>query len=183
MVTRLHRHITAGDLDDLPHEWDTRYELIGGVLYMSRRPSFDHQRILKRLLVTLATAVERAGGEVVPEPGVVWEDEGEDNVSPDLAIVFGKMPAKGSKLRRCPEVCVEVLSSGDENRKRDLEVKRDLYFRRGAREYWIVDPDTSSILRLTRGKRAWLKRPLGPDDYLQTPLLPDWKGLRVRDLF
>jgi len=37
--THLDRRLVGRDLDDLPHEWDTRYELIHGVLYMSRRPS------------------------------------------------------------------------------------------------------------------------------------------------
>ena len=34
-VTQLDRRLRACDLDDLPHEWDTRYELIAGVLHQA----------------------------------------------------------------------------------------------------------------------------------------------------
>ena len=66
-ATRLDRRLRARDLDDLPHEWDTRYELIGGVLHMSKRPSFEHQDFLSRLLVRIAPAVFEIGGRVVQE--------------------------------------------------------------------------------------------------------------------
>ena len=87
-VTRLARRLRARDLDDLPHEWDTPYELIAGVLYMSRRPSFEHQVFLARLVIRVDPAVVQAGGHIVQEPGLVWDDEGNDNVSPDLAILL-----------------------------------------------------------------------------------------------
>lgn len=182
-LTRLDRELTAGDLDSLPHEWDTRYELIRGVLFMSRKPSFEHQMILTRLMLSVGPPVHAQGGVVVPEPGVVWEEEGEDNVAPDLAIVFGPRPPKRSKLRRCPDICVEILSPGAENRKRDLEAKRELYWRRGAKEYWIVDPENECVLRLTRGKRSWRTVRLPPRALLETPIVPAWPGVRVASLF
>ena len=140
VVTRLDRRLRARDLDALPHEWDTRYELIGGVLHMSRRPSFEHQACLARLLIRIGPAVLEAGGHVVQEPGLVWEDEGDDNVSPDLAVLLRlPRPARGDRLRRCPEIVVEVMSGAEADRRRDLVDKRDLYLRREALEYWIVD--------------------------------------------
>ena len=182
-LTRLDRRLTAGDLDQLPHEWDTRYELIRGVLFMSRKPSIEHQMILTRLLLSIGPPALALDCLVVQEPGVVWETDGEDNVAPDLAIVFGPRPPKRSKLRRCPDICVEVMSPGEENRKRDLEAKRGLYWRRGAKEYWIVDPENESVLRLTRGKRAWRESRLSARARLTTPLVPDWTGIRVASLF
>jgi len=70
-ATRLDRHVAARDLDELPHEWDTRYELIGGVLHRSRRPSHDHQQILARLVIRVGAAVLERGGDVVQEAGVI----------------------------------------------------------------------------------------------------------------
>lgn len=138
-VTRLDRRLRACDLDDLPHEWDTRYELIAGVLHTSRRPSFEHQVFLARLLMRIGPSVIEAGGHVVPEPGLVWEDEGEDNVSPDLAVLLRvSPPPRGEKLRTCPDIVVEVVSEGEVSRTRDFVEKRDLYLRRGALEYWIT---------------------------------------------
>lgn len=181
-LTRLDRRLTARDLDGLPHEWDTRYELIRGVLFMSRKPSIDHQMVLTRLLLSVGPSVLSQGALIVQEPGVVWEEDGEDNVAPDMAIVFGPLPSRRSKLRRCPDICVEVVSPGAENRKRDFEAKRELYWRRGAREYWIVDPEGGCVLRLTRGKRAWKQTRLGRRARITTRLIPKWKGISVRDL-
>lgn len=183
-ATRLDRRLRARDLDDLPHEWDTRYELIGGVLHMSRRPSFEHQAFLSRLLLAIGPAVHAAGGHIVQEPGLVWDDDGEDNVVPDLAILLSvPPPRRRHKLRTCPDIVVEVLSEGEINRSRDLVDKRDLYLRRGALEYWIVDLPARSLLRLTRWTDTWHEQRLVASDRLSTPLLPRWDGLLLADLF
>jgi Uma2 family endonuclease len=182
LVTRLDRRLRACDLDELPHEWDTRYELIAGVLHMSRRPSFEHQAFLARLLIRVGPAVLEAGGRVVQEPGLVWDDEGDDNVSPDLAILLRvPRPPRGDKLRRCPEIVVEVMSGAEADRRRDLVDKRDLYLRRGALEYWIADLPARVLLRLVRVGDAWREAGLGPSDRLLTPLLPRWDGLILGD--
>ena len=33
-ATHLDRRLVARDLDGLPHEWDTRYEMVHGVLHV-----------------------------------------------------------------------------------------------------------------------------------------------------
>ena len=181
--TPLAKRLTARDLDRLPHEWDTRYELVGGELFMSRRPSFEHQEIIARLLMKVGPVVLAQGGRAVTEPGIVWEDDGDDNVSPDLALLLRTPPpSRGEKLRRCPEVVVEVLSS-EESRWRDLEAKRQLYWRRGAVEYWIVDPDERALRRLTRGGAGWIEEVLRASDRLHSPLLDGWQGVAVSELF
>ncbi len=182
MATRLSKRIRAAELDGLPHEWDTVYELLGGVLHMSRRPSVRHQRVLSRLFLRLGPAVVEQGGEVLVEPGVVWEDDGDDNVAPDLAV-FLSPPPDDDKVRVCPDIVVEILSPGDESRRRDLESKRDLYWRRGASEYWVLDPDEGRVVRLVRQAQQWDEHVLAGDALLATPLLPDWSGLRTADLF
>ena len=183
-ATRLDRRLRARDLDDLPHEWDTRYELIGGVLHMSRRPSFEHQAFLSRLTILIGPAVHEARGQVVQEPGLVWDDDGEDNVVPDLAVLLRvPPPRRREKLRTCPDIVVEVLSEGEINRTRDLVDKRDLYLRRGALECWIVDLTAKTLLRLTRAADTWHEQRLAAADRLSTPLLPRWEGALLADLF
>jgi Uma2 family endonuclease len=183
-ATRLDRRLRARDLDDLPHEWDTRYELIGGVLHMSKCPSFEHQDFLGRLLARIAPTVFEAGGRVVQEPGLVWDDDGEDNVVPDLAVLLDVAPPpRREKLRTCPDIVVEVLSEGEINRTRDLVDKRDLYLRQGALEYWIVDLTAVTILRLTRTGDTWQEQRLTAADRLSTQLLPGWEGVLLGDLF
>lgn len=182
METRMDRHLTARDLDDLPHEWDTLYELIGGVLFVSRKPSYQHQRIVTSLLLALGPTVRALGGDVVAEPGLVWDEDGDDNVSPDIAVLLGARPPKGAKLRTCPEIVIEVLSPGAENRKRDLEAKRDLYWRQGAKEYWILDPEANLLIQLTRGSVQWKEERLSASDLVRTPLLSAWPGVTVEEL-
>ena len=151
---------------------------------MSKRPSFEHQDFLGRLLARIAPAVFEAGGRVVQEPGLVWDDDGEDNVVPDLAVLLRVAPPpRREKLRICPDIVVEVLSEGEINRTRDLVDKRDLYLRRGALEYWIVDLAAVTLLRLTRTGNAWQEQRLAASDRLATPLLPRWEGVLLGDLF
>jgi len=72
---------------------------------------------------------------------------------------------------------VEVLSEGEINRTRDL------YLRRGAVEYWIVDLEARTILRLVHSAGGWQEQRLGVSDRLSTPLLPRWEGALLADLF
>jgi Uma2 family endonuclease len=182
-ATVLDRELRACDLDDLPHEWDTRYELVGGVLFMSRRPSNQHQEAITRLVVALYPPVTGLGGKVLPEPGLLWEEDGEDSVAPDVAVVLpDRLAIVQAKLRGTPNLVVEVLSGGPEARRRDLEAKRGLYFRRGVSEYWALDLDRAVLIRMTRGASDWLAEELRADAIVRTPLLPDWTGVAVVEL-
>lgn len=182
-ATRLDRRVRARDLDGLPHDWDTRYELIAGVLHMSRRPSLDHQRTIARVIVALHAPATAAGGLVVPEPGLVWDDDGDDNVAPDVAVVLpDRLAIVESKLRGAPNLIVEVLSPSPEARQRDLEAKRALYFHRGVVEYWVIDPAARALLRLTRGVADWVAEALDERAIVRTPLVPEWQGTTVAEL-
>ena len=114
----------------------------------------------------------------------MWEDDGEDNVSPDLAILLRvPPPPRGGKLRTCPDVVLEIVSEGGVNWRRDFVEKRDLYLRRGALEYWIVELPARELLRLIRAGDAWREERLAPSDRLSTELLPRWSGVILGDLF
>jgi Uma2 family endonuclease len=182
-ATVLDRRLRACDLDGLPHEWDTRYELVGGVLFMSRRPSSRHQETIARVVVALYPPVSALGGKVLPEPGVLWEEEGEDNVAPDVAVVLAdRLGIVQEKIRGAPNLVVEILSTGIEARRRDLEAKRDLYLRRGVVEYWVIELDTRCLRRMTRGLSDWVEQVLSEADIVRTSLLPQWEGTHVRSL-
>ncbi|NJL38805.1 MAG: Uma2 family endonuclease [Leptolyngbyaceae cyanobacterium RM2_2_4] len=62
-----------------------------------------------------------------------------------LAITLGMEP---------PQLVVEIVSPGKDNRRRDYLEKRRQYEARGIPEYWIVDPVENQvvILTLTDGK-------------------------------
>jgi len=114
---------------------------------------------------------------------LLWEEEGEDNVTPDVVLILpDRLSIVQKKLIGTPNLVVEVLSSGSEARRRDLEDKRNLYFRRGVAEYWALDLDRRVLTRMTRGQSDWLMEELSADATVRTPLLPDWQGVVVGDL-
>jgi Uma2 family endonuclease len=76
---------------------------------------------------------------VVVEPGIVWGEEAEDNVAPDIVIVLPDRLhlATGRTLSGTPNIVMEIVSPG--SIEVDYIKKRDLYARTGAQEYWIID--------------------------------------------
>jgi len=161
------------DLDNLPDTPWLRYEIIDAELIVSRRPHLQHSEILVRLLVALHPVVRACGGKVLAEPGLVWGEEAEDNVVPDIAVVLPDRLhlATGHALSGTPNIIIEVVSASNPNL--DYVKKRYLYERTGAQEYWIVD-------RFARRVQVWHftgDRPTSvsysDSDTLTTPLLPD----------
>jgi Uma2 family endonuclease len=102
---------------------------------------------------------------------------------PLVRVEPGLKMTERPKLRTCPDIVVEVMSEGAIARQRDLVDKRDLYLRRGALEYWVVDLDERSLLRLVRAGDAWHEARLTRLDRLSTPLLQRWDGVVLGDLF
>jgi Uma2 family endonuclease len=124
-------------------------EFVDGCLEFLPIPTLFHQGIVRYLFALLNTfVVSRGLGEVFFAPLRVrlWEMRIRE---PD--VVFIK-PHRIKNRRRPPEgadLAIEVVSEGDENRERDLHVKRREYAKAGIQEYWIVDPQEQRITVLT----------------------------------
>ena len=127
------------DLERLPGEEFLSYEIIDGELIVSRKPHLRHAAIIGKLCAQVYPAVRTLGGLLLVEPGIVWSDEAEDNVAPDLAIVLPDRLhlASGRALSGTPNIVMEVVSEGSV--EIDYVKKRALYTRTGAQEYWIID--------------------------------------------
>jgi len=161
------------DLDSLPDTPWLRYEIIDGELIVSRRPHLQHSEIMVGLITLLHPVVRACGGKVLVEPGLVWSEEAEDNVVPDIAVVLPDrlQLATGRALSGTPNIAIEIVS--DSTRILDYVQKRYLYERTGAQEYWIVD-------RFVRRVEVWRFTGDHPTsvsysdgDTLTTPLVPD----------
>jgi Uma2 family endonuclease len=168
---------TTRDLEAFPNPLDdTRYEIIDGDLYVSKQPSWHHQRVCGRVWSTLDIWSEQTGtGEAVLAPGLVFSPE--NNVAPDVvwisrARLDGRLDAAGH-LHIAPELVVEVLSPGLANEQRDREMKLKLYSRQGVLEYWSVDwlSRAVQVYRHSQG-RLELNATLSGEDVLTSPLLP-----------
>jgi Uma2 family endonuclease len=164
--------------DDFVHFPDDgkRHELIDGEHYVTPSPNIRHQKIIGTLYLLIATWLENHPiGQVFLSPlDVVLSDI--DIVEPDLLYLSNERAAQvltPLHARGIPELVIEIASKG--TRKRDETIKRRLYERKGASEYWIVDPEID-VIRVYRRGDAGFGRPaeLSRDtaDVLTTPLLP-----------
>ena len=137
--------LTIAQLEALPDD-NNRYELIDGELLPSKAPGIPHQLSLGRLFSRLTNYLENAPmGVLIWGPGVVFDDY--NGVIPDMAFVSADrqhiITERG--LIDAPDLIVEVVSPGEKNSERDRQLKRQLYSRRGVREYWVVDPQLRTI--------------------------------------
>ena len=185
MASRIEPLLTVADLDALPEDDGNRYELIGGELFVSRAPGIPHQRLLQNLQVEFALYLKaKPVGILVPGAGAIFSDY--DAVIPDLLFVRNerwKDVTTGEKVTSAPDIVVEILSAGSENRRRDLSVKRKLYAKYGVAEYWIVDSENQAVL-IFRLREQSLEEvaTLMSDDELSSPILPGFR-LKVSAIF
>lgn len=174
------------DLEVLPqNEWTT-YEIIDGELFVTRSPHRRHQQVAGRIYRALdAWSEQTALGEAIFAPGIILSDA--DNVIPDVVWVAKETMAiiedDAGHLTRIPELVVEALSPGSENIRRDRQAKLKLYSVQGAQEYWIADRFSKEIevYRREDGKLS-LVMTLKEEDTLTTSLLPGF-SCQVGQLF
>ena len=170
---------TIQDLEVLPqNEWTT-YEIIDGELFVTRPPHRRHQQVGGRIYAALeAWSRQSSQGEAIFAPGVVLSDA--DNVIPDVVWVStGKLAViedEAGHLTAIPELVVEVLSSGQDNIRRDKQAKLKLYSVQGAQEYWIADRFSKQleVYRREGGKLVLVMTLMGSDT-LTSPLLPGFQ--------
>jgi len=124
-------------------KWDdgTRYELIHGEAYMMSSPSIWHQRMAGSVYNQLCQFLDSGPCEAFIAPVDVRlfpeEDESDNTVvQPDVFVVCDESKiADGKACRGAPDFVVEVVSSSS---KMIDKVKKDLYFKSGAKEYWMI---------------------------------------------
>jgi Uma2 family endonuclease len=164
------------DLDRLPDEPFLTYEIIDGELIVSRQPHLRHGVIIMAVGQYFRPAVTALGGLVIAEPGIVWSDEAEDNVAPDITIVLPDRLhlATGRTLSGSPNIVMEIVSQG--SIEVDYIKKRDLYARTGAQEYWIIDWQRTVVQVWTFTESPARAVDYTPGQTITTPLIP---GLAV----
>jgi len=165
---------TIADLDLLPE--GVRYEIVDGELLMTRSPHWEHQAVIGNIYAELKTWSRSTGlGQPAPNPGIVFSDA--DNVIPDVVWAsnerYGQLVDEAGHLNGAPELVVEVLSPGEENERRDRQVKLKLYASQGVQEYWLADRRLFQI-QVYRRESGTLKlvATLFANDELTSPLLP-----------
>ena len=133
--------------------WDEneRIEIINGEAVMMAPPSRTHQKISGELFRQIANFLEGKKCEVYAAPFAVrlFEKDGDTPedvdtiVEPDISVVCDHDKLDKHGCKGAPDLVVEVLSPSTQ--RHDRLVKLDLYQRASVREYWIVDPDSSTV--------------------------------------
>jgi len=142
MITEAKKKYTYADYQKLPE--GAPYQLIGGELIMSPSPLFDHQKILRQLLLALADFIERKKlGEVVCAPMDVYLSD-EETYQPDIIYISNaNRGIIGERIKGAPDLVIEILS--ESTAYYDLKHKKNVYESSGVKEYWIVDPKEKSV--------------------------------------
>lgn len=157
-------------------------ELIDGVLV--EKPMGWKESVLAGFMITsLSNFVRpRKLGLVATPDGTIRLWPGRVRI-PDVAFIsWDRLP--GRRLpdapipEIAPEIAVEVLS--ESNTKKEMETKRDEYFRAGVRLVWEIDPETRTIAVYTSPSNFTI---LKQSDLLDGgPVLPGFT-LRIAEIF
>ncbi|MFP4008976.1 MAG: Uma2 family endonuclease [Spirulinaceae cyanobacterium] len=174
MVATKSRFNSFEDYLSYQDDSDKLYELFNGELIEVPPESGLNSEIATFLLLQFAAIIDyrRVRGH-----GLELEVRGEPrNRYPDLTII-PEEHIQQLKTRNTirldfapPLLVVEVVSPGEIQRHRDYIAKRMQYQDCGIREYWIVDPQTQTILILELTETGY--REVGNfsnDDLIQSP--------------
>lgn len=142
MATQLRSRLDYADLAKTPSD-GRRYELLDGALKVSPSATPLHQRVSKRLLLTLVNYFESSGlGEVFAAPTDVILTA-RDVFVPDLVVVTQPAQVSARAIEGPPALIVEILSPT--NAQYDRVAKARRYATLGVSHYWIVDPRAQII--------------------------------------
>ena len=175
MNARIEPLLTIADWDALPYDEWNRYEIIEGVLFVSRSPGLTHQTVASNLIFLIRAFLKTNPiGKVVTTPGLVLSNI--SGVIPD--VVFFRYEQRetivsGDRLTGPPALVIEIISPGSKNVRRDRVAKLNLYDKHDVPEYWIVDPKKLLLERyVKRGDSLELVETLTSADELTTDALP-----------
>jgi Uma2 family endonuclease len=143
-----------------------RWELLAGIPYnMTPAPSTRHQRVQGELFRQIANFLTDKPCEVFSAPFDVRlprqdeaDEEIENIVQPDIAVICDSSKIDDKGCRGAPDWIIEVISPASS--RRDRMVKFYTYERFGVREYWLVTPDDKTIEVFSLGNENTYSRPV-----------------------
>ncbi|HEX3641093.1 MAG TPA: Uma2 family endonuclease [Ktedonobacteraceae bacterium] len=151
-----------------------RYEVIGGVLYMSPSPNRKHQKIVLEIAAYLRSFAQ------IPELGEVYvgpldvELSYRNVVQPDILVVLNEHLDRITETHiiGAPDLVIEITDSNTANH--DYGEKWEAYANGGVPEYWVVTPEelTIELLILDGNEYRSLGLFIGPSK-LPSQVLPN----------
>jgi Uma2 family endonuclease len=167
--------------DWLSWDEDFRAELIDGDVYMMAPPSRRHQAVIMEISRQLANFLKDKPCKVFPAPFGVRLSEYEDTVfEPDIVVVCDKSKLDDKGCNGAPDLIVEILSPS--SARMDKLLKYNKYQQSGVREYWIVDPDTTSVQAAILDNGRYYMTVYGEEDVAPVVVLPGCE-IVLKDVF
>ena len=162
------RPLTADDMAAMPDDGH-RYELIDGTLVVTPAPMRRHQRLVGNLYLLLREACPPELEVLLAPYEVRLADD--TAVQPDL-LVARRADTTERNLPTAPLLVVEVASPS--TRLVDLNLKKARYEAAGCPSYWVLDPETSSLIawELRSGAYAVVAEVTGDDPFVATQPYP-----------
>jgi Uma2 family endonuclease len=129
-----------------------RYAYLNGEMWvdLSREQPFTHNRVKTKFTTTLDTLVDEVGlGEVFSDGMLLSNVAANLSTEPDATFVSFETLRSGrvrlvegtvagfTELEGTPDMVLEVVS--ETSVRKDTETLRDLYWKAGISEYWLVD--------------------------------------------
>ena len=177
-MTMVQTELTLDDLEQMPEDFVHR-ELVNGELVELPPPLFRHSKIATKVCYPLHSFVELHGlGEVFFEVGFKVTADKRNYIQPDISFITEeRLDEDGKFLFGAPDLAVEIISPSE--RPKHILAKREILFRNGCREIWIIRPKTRKI-------EVWtpfgMDRVLTDGDNLTSPLFEGW-SIAVSEIF
>src|SRR4051812_6955403 len=131
MVRDWRRLLADRTLDDLPYRIETNR--FGKILMTPAKNwhallQYDILDLLRSMIPDgkLLTECSIGTSDGVKVPDVAW-----------LSRAFLQRSTEVDPHREAPELCIEIVSKG--NSKREMDLKRRLYFEAGSKEFWLCN--------------------------------------------
>jgi len=166
------------------------YTLIDGTLFLHAAPSWQHQKILKNLMLIFGNYLKDKDCEIFSAPFDVFleaKDEHEvENattvVQPDLTIICDKSKLAKTGYIGAPQMIIEITSPSTV--KLDRVLKFNKYEEAGVKEYWVVEPENKIITCFVLQSDGRYGRPkiFSEGDIIKVATFPDLE-VHVDEIF
>jgi Uma2 family endonuclease len=145
------------ELDYLALDTNQPVEFSHGFVEFVPMPKFLHQRILKVLFKALEAFVTARNLGEVYFTGVRLRLQAAKYREPDVLFMRAERADQiTDEYWDGADLVMEVVSTGDEARRRDLTQKREEYAQAGIPEYWIVDSELDQLTVLTLDDQTYV---------------------------
>ncbi|AZT91554.1 Uma2 family endonuclease [Caldicellulosiruptor changbaiensis] len=166
------------------------YTLIDGTLFLHAAPSWQHQKILKNLMLIFGNYLKDKDCEIFSAPFDVFLEAKDEIdvenattvVQPDLTIICDKSKLAKTGYIGAPKMIIEITSPSTVRLDRVLKFNK--YEEAGVKEYWVLEPENKIITCFVLQSDGRYGRPkiFSEGDIIKVATFPDLE-IHVNEIF